>query len=226
MPKRKKADLKTVIGVVVDESGSMHVRQEETISAFNYYFDEIEKENPDAVVTVGLFSDMGTTEPRVRFLSKNTKVTDIDYLDTQNYRPRGNTPLFDAVGQVVSEISSEKADRYLVVILTDGLENASREYNKNTIQDLIKQKERTDNWTFVYLAADQDAWSGAQLIGMSHIGNTFAYAGVPGGTKKALRSAAVGTRDYLVSANAATQDFFVDDIGEEPKRKRKRTSSV
>lgn len=204
---RKKEKLTTAIGVVVDESASMLTRAEETRSAFNNYFDEIEKTDPTAKVTVATFSDVGHTN-RVRYLTRNTPVTDMPYLDTENYVPNGMTPLFDAVGQVITTLSNEKADRYLVVILTDGAENASKEYNRFNIQALITSKEQTDKWTFVFIGAGIDAWAHAQNLGISFRANTFTYSGDAGTTADTVAVASAGTASYLGSTDTASKAFF------------------
>lgn len=204
---RNKEKLKTSIGVVVDESASMATRAEETRSAFNSYFDDIEKEDPTAKVTAATFSDMGRAE-KVRYLCKNMSVRDMPYLSPENYTPNGMTPLFDAVGQVVTTLSNEKADRYLVVILTDGEENASKEYKKETIQALIKSKEETDKWTFVFIGAGIDAWIGAQSIGISTPGTSFSYSGAKGTTVNTVSTASVSTANYFRSTKTSDPDFF------------------
>lgn len=205
---RKQAKLKTAIGVVVDESGSMHSRAEETRIAFNNYFDDIEKTDPDAVVTAANFSWLFSNQPAVRYLCKNEKVTDMPYLDEKNYSPNGNTPLLDAVGQVITELEKTTADRYLVVILTDGYENASVEWTKPALQSYIRGKEATDKWTFVFLGAGVDAWSGAQGLGISTVGTTFSYSGAPGATADTVAVASASTSQYLSSTKTSDPEFM------------------
>jgi hypothetical protein len=209
MPKKKKT-LTTAIGVVVDESASMLIRAEETRSAFNSYFDDIEKEDETAVVTAATFSDVGRGD-KVRYLCRNTPVTDMPYLDENNYVPNGMTPLFDAVGQVIMTLGNEKADRYLVVILTDGAENASKEYNRFNIQSLITSKEQSDKWTFVFIGAGIDAWSGAQNLGISTPGTSFSYSGEKGTTHDTVAVASASTRSYLGSTKTSFPDFFSEE---------------
>jgi len=215
MPK-KKQNLKTAIGVVVDESGSMDIRAEETRVTFNKYFDDIEESDPEALVTVATFSSynpMGSNK-RVRYLCKNKSVKDMPYLDEENYRPMGGTPLLDSVGEVVSTLSREDADRYLVVILTDGQENDSREYTYSGIQSLIQTKQATDKWTFVFLGAGVDAWNIAQSFGSNTPGTAFTYSGAKGTTASTGAKLSTSTRTYLASSGTASPDFF------EPEKKK------
>jgi len=178
MPKKKatKATLTTTIAVVVDETGSMDVRRQETISAFNAYFEGIRDSDPTAVVTVAEFSDMGSTEEKVRFLQTGVKASKLNDLTVDTYRPRGNTPLYDAIGRVLKTVETDGSDRYLFVILTDGFENSSREFRREDIVNLIREKELLGNWTFVYLAADQNAWLAAQAVGITTPGTTQSYS--------------------------------------------------
>jgi len=200
--------LKTAIGVVVDESGSMGSRAEETRIAFNKYFDDIEKEDPTVVVTAANFSLLTADKDKVRYLCKNTPVSDMPYLDEENYSPNGSTPLLDAVGHVINTLSREKADRYLVVILTDGFENASVEYSKSAITSLIQQKEATDKWTFVYLGAGKEAWGGAVFLGISTPGTIVDYSGTPGTTSQTVNTITASTRSYLASTKTSDPDFI------------------
>jgi hypothetical protein len=217
MPRKK--NLTTAIGVVVDESGSMDIRAEETRVTFNKYFDDIEKEDSTATVTVATFSSYAPNVHKVRYLCKNTAVTDMPYLDKENYNPRGGTPLLDAVGETVSTLSKQDADRYLVVILTDGLENDSREYSYSNIQNLISSKEKTEKWTFVFLGAGVDAWNIAQSFGSSTPGTSFTYTGAAGTTSQTGQKLSASTRNYLGSAGTVAPDFF------EPDKKKEKISS-
>lgn len=217
MPK-KKTDLKTVIGVVLDETGSMQGRQEETISSVNYYFDEVEKTDPNAEVIFAEFSDMGSYEEKVRFLSDGEKVTDIPYLDVHNYRPRGNTPLYDAIGHVLTKTEAVPADRYLFVIVTDGLENASKDFNAESVKKMIDERQATDKWTFVYLAAGAEAWKSSSLV-LSNSGYGVGQFRAPDATPELIRTAARATRNYLVSSDTTSKDFFAGTEEESSKPK-------
>lgn len=215
---REKTTLKTAVGAVVDESDSMTHRATETRSAFNEYFDNIQKDDPTATVTAVTFSQFPGDE-NVRFLCKNESVVDMPYLDTENYAPRGVTPLLDAVGQTIEVLSKQKADRYLVVILTDGAENASREYSRERIQQIISEKEKTDRWTFVFVGAGIDAWSGAQGLGISTRGTTFSYSGAPGTTQQTTKRMSNSTSVYLGSVETVSPDFFEDGTAKKVKSK-------
>lgn len=212
MPRKKKEkNLKTLVAIVLDETGSMDIRREETISSVNFYLDGIKKDDPTALVTIAEFSDMGSTEEKVRFLEKNTVVTDTYELTEETYRPRGNTPLFDAIGLTIRAVEKENVDRFLFVIVTDGEENASREFTREQIVNLISEKEKSEKWTFVYLAAGQDAWRGARFVGISTPGTTLSYSGSAGSTAKTAQRLRNSTTEYLSGAATMDAAFFGDD---------------
>jgi hypothetical protein len=221
MPKKKKS-LRTSIGVVLDESGSMMIREDETRKTFNDYFDEIEKEDSSAKVTVAKFSQGWPYTEEIRFLCRNESVENMPYLDTSNYVPSGGTPLLDAVGRTIRELEQTTADRYLLVILTDGQENASREFTQAQIKSLIRDKEASEKWTVVFLGAGVDAWSGAQFIGITTPGTVFGYSGAKGTTEDTGKSLSSATRSYLASNLTADTNF----LAEEKKKKVTSTPSA
>ncbi len=214
MPKKK---LKTVIGVLVDESGSMGIRRNETVRAFNDYFDEIEDVDPDATVVVAKFSDLGWANSRankIRYLTRGTTVADMPYIDTENYIPNGSTPLYDAMGKLINKLSNMKADRYLFVILTDGAENASREFTKRSINKLKNEKIATDKWTFVPLTIGTDAINEfTSNLGFRR-GQFFAPDATPALFNASMDTVYTKTRSYLASANTSDSNFFSDDKAE------------
>lgn len=88
------------------------------------------------------------------------------------YQPRASTPLLDAVGYGVMLLDKRKAanERCILAVMTDGLENASREYTKETIKALLDRKQKEDGWLVLYLGTGHDAWTQAGALGL-HAGN-------------------------------------------------------
>jgi len=219
------SDLRTLIAIVLDESGSMDTRREETISSVNFYLNSIlDAADTTAIVTLAEFSDMGSTEDHVRFVERNTPITEVYELTEETYRPRGNTPLYDAVGLTIRAVEKENVDRFLFVIVTDGWENTSREFTREKIVDIITEKEKTDRWTFVYLAAGQDAWAGASSIGISTPGTTRSYTGAKGTTAQQTQVMAASTVDYLASSKTVAPDFWSATEEEETKTTPKKVT--
>src|SRR6267143_1681939 len=123
------------IALILDRSGSMQQVKGATISGFNEYVENLKRSDPDATLSLTLFDSGGIDTGEAQ------KLRDVALLDDQTYKPRANTPLWDAVGQVVSKSQDNPDTAYLVVILTDGQENASQEWDRAKLASLIKSKE-------------------------------------------------------------------------------------
>ena len=97
-------------------------------------------------------------------------------LGASEYEPRASTPLLDAVaeGVRVLDTKSQPAERRVLAIMTDGLENASKEHTKETIKALLDRKQK-EGWLVVYLGTGHDAWTQAGQIGLA-AGNVMHYA--------------------------------------------------
>jgi hypothetical protein len=83
--------------------------------------------------------------------------------------------LLDAVGKTINSVGAridrmrknERPDKVIMCILTDGMENASREFKRSMIKDIIEKRREEDNWEFTFLAANQDAFAEAGAMGIS-----------------------------------------------------------
>lgn len=228
-PKKAAAKLKTVVALVLDETGSMAPTVTDTIGAVNDYFETLAKDTPDALVSVMEFSDCFGSEETFRVLASAVKAKDAPTLTAENYRPRGNTPLYDAIGKAITETETVKADRYLLVVMTDGQENASREWQLDGIKKLIEKKQG-ENWTIVYLGANQDAWAVAGAMGLSR-GNTMSYAQTGPGVRQTTGSLAAATASYT-AGGAVMDSAFFDSAGQsaedyqEPKNEEKSDTGL
>ena len=144
------------IRIVLDRSGSMQGSQEITIKALNTYLKNLKKENSiNASLTLSTFDSISIDIPISRVSVKKLKSFPKDLL-----RPRGGTPLFDAIGLAIHDLENidESTDENKVlVIVTDGFENASKEYTFENISSKIKEKEEA-GWLIIYLGADHDAF--------------------------------------------------------------------
>ena len=146
---------------VLDRSGSMASCVDDTIGGFNTFIDNQKKDNTEAYMSLYLFDNEYTS------LYENKLISEVSNLDTNIYVPRGSTSLLDAIGCTIK--TAEKTDNNIIVILTDGFENTSKTYTKCHVKDLIEMKEHM-GWNFVFLAANQDAISTAQSLGINSNG--------------------------------------------------------
>ena len=201
-----KADMssETLVNFILDESGSMEAVKAQTISGFNEYIQTLKKSAGDVHVTLAKFN----SNRRVEVVYSNRPVSDVGELNSKGYQPDGLTPLYDAIGQTVrdAEKATGKGKRVLIIIQTDGLENASTEYGLDAVKALIQEKEGEGNWTFVYLGANQDAWGvGGQVLGL-HVGNVMSYDG--DATKDTFNDVASSTVSYCIGQSFTTRKFF------------------
>lgn len=153
----------TRVLVIQDRSGSMEDRITETISGYNEYVKTLKDDDSDeAFLTLVQFDD------RYEVKEDNTPVSKVEDLSESTYVPRGMTALLDAVGRGVTTLKDKlgKNERALVVIMTDGIENYSKEWTRTKVTELIRSCEDIGRWTFVFLGAGQDAWQGGDLLGL------------------------------------------------------------
>lgn len=235
-----KEDKSTVyVGVVLDESGSMGSARASTISSFNEYISGLKADGNTYKMTVMKF-DTG----RFPILFNNESLGNVK-LTEHNYHPNAGTPLYDAIGKMVSQMESvpEGASVFFVV-LTDGEENESREFNKEKITALLKDKQEKAQWTMVYLGANQDAWAVGSNLGFN---NNFTFHTTKmGSTMGAVREvttlyassggSASGMNTGSAAMNSAFNASYNGDLGltqttnpvETPKKltKNKKKSNI
>lgn len=148
----------TRIAIVLDRSGSMESCKESTVAGFNEFI-QTQREIPgEATVKLVQFDDQYET-----VFDKPLK--ECPELTQNTFVPRGSTALLDAQGRTIVELGhelaalpeSERPSKVIVVTLTDGLENASKEFSLDKIGAMIREQRDKYNWDFVFLGANQDA---------------------------------------------------------------------
>lgn len=151
------------VTLILDETGSMQQCRGAAIAGFNEYLKTLKQISAPVHFTLTLFNSEKT---EVRY--HVTPVAEVQELTEQTYQPADTTPLYDAIGRTLTVAGQETPaeSKKLCVILTDGLENSSREYTKDGIAHMINDYE-SRGWTFVYLGADHDAWTAGRDLGIS-----------------------------------------------------------
>lgn len=150
---------------ILDRSGSMRGLERDTLSGFNEMIDKQKREPGQALVTTVLFDDIR------QMLYLRRPLERLSPLDEAQYYVRGCTALLDAVGQTIHDIigchkASERKRKVVMVIITDGLENASTEYSYLDVRDLIQHQKKKYGWEFIFLGANMDAVEEAAKIGI------------------------------------------------------------
>lgn len=159
----------TVIVVVLDRSGSMASLVDDTIGGFNTFLDEQKRADGLARLTLTQF------DHEYEVVYEGEDLSRVPPLDRSSYVPRGQTALLDAIGRTISVVGariaarsdSERPWKVVFVILTDGHENASREFRRAQILEMIRAREKNEGWEFVFLGANQDAITEAGAIGIA-----------------------------------------------------------
>ena len=155
------------IRIVLDRSGSMAGSKKITIEALNSYLEDLKNENNrPGYITLSTFDSISIDIPIAKIAVDKISSFPVDVL-----MPRGGTPLFDAIGIAMHDLEniSESTDNSKVlVIVTDGLENASKEYSYEDVRKKIKEKEEA-GWLIVYLGADHDAFSQSESLGFNSV---------------------------------------------------------
>lgn len=134
------------IVVVLDESGSMEPIRRDMIKALNDLLKEQRQIDRPCKFTLVKFND------RIKRVIENADLKETRDLSVEDYYPEKTTALYDAIGSTIDWFRYES--NVLLVIITDGQENASTKYNKKQITDLLDEKKRYRQWTYVYLSND------------------------------------------------------------------------
>ena len=142
---------------ILDRSGSMSGSEEHTISSFNEYLEKEKKNKFNTKITTVLF------DHDYEYLHERVDVSKVKPLTREDYYVRGCTALYDALGNTISLMERKDTDKVLFIIITDGYENASKEYDNKKIKKLIKKH---SDWEFIYIGADIDSYAAGGAIGI------------------------------------------------------------
>ena len=196
--KNKKNDY-THITVILDRTGSMESIRDDIIGGFNAFLDEQQKLPGKATMTLVQFDSQDPYEVICRF----TPVSKVPKLDRNIYVPRASTPLLDAIGRGINDLEASLGSiddksqpaKVVLAIVTDGQENASREFNRAQIVKMIEEKTKKNDWQFVFLSSDLAAIRDAESYGIDKQAN-LAYVKDSQGTQIAFSVLSKNTADY------------------------------
>ncbi len=156
-----------LINFVLDKSGSMEMVRSATIDGFNEFL-RTQRDNPgEAWLTLTMF------DTRFFEVCQGVPLREVPEMEPGNYVPSGYTALYDAVARSIAiadnylEQLDTRPDQVLFVIMTDGMENASREFTQRQVAEMIRDREEHHGYEFVYLGANQDAYAEADKVGVT-----------------------------------------------------------
>src|SRR6266436_1939589 len=154
--------LATDVVLLLDASGSMSSRRDETIRQVNRYLDQLKQDGLKYRLTVKTFNEYVDT------LISYKNIRDVGELEHEEYRPNGWARLLDAVGATLDGLynSASYSGRTLFVVITDGQENDSRNYGLQQVRDMIDRK-RSEDFQFVFLGDGPGAWQTGSRLGFN-----------------------------------------------------------
>lgn len=172
------------IVIVLDRSGSMEARKDETIGGFNGFLEDQQTEPGECRFTLTQFDN------EYEVVLDGVPIKDVPRLTPKTYVPRGTTALLDAIGRTINVASArleatpedQRPSKVLFVVLTDGHENASVEFKRARVFEMVKEQETANKWTFVFIGTAQDQIDEAGNLGFT---KAAAYdASQPGSTSQ------------------------------------------
>ena len=158
----------TEMVVIIDKSGSMAGMEEDTVGGFNAMIEKQKKLDGKCYVSTVLFSN------RSSVLHDRIDIQKIEPLTEREYCVGGGTALLDAIGGAIHHIGNvhkyarneDVPEHTIFVITTDGMENASCEYDSERVKQMIRRQEERYGWEFIFVAANIDAVETARNIGI------------------------------------------------------------
>lgn len=158
------------ITFVIDKSGSMYESISDVIGGFNSFIKDQKLIN-EGKITVSLY----TFNDNVDNVYNNIDINEIKPLNEENYQPGGCTALNDAVGMAIDKVGEslaalnedERPETVIMVIMTDGEENSSIEYDTVKVREMIAHQTDKYNWKFIYLGTDITTTKHADNLGVT-----------------------------------------------------------
>lgn len=185
------------VAFVLDRSSSMEAHRKAAITGYNQFIADQQAQPGEALMSLRQFSDACATT------FDGVAVRDVKALNKKTFAPEGMTALFDAVGRTIAEVMTrqaalpkpERPARTLVAILTDGEENASREYAPSTVREMVIRAREVFGWEFILIGVGVDAQRIAQDLGIDER-KALTTAATSAGMLDAMRTVSTITSRY------------------------------
>ena len=202
--------------IVLDASGSMYSIRNEAIAGVVETVQTIRTAQKDNANQEHLFSLVVFNGRSIATVYDRMPITKVPDLNENDYQPTDNTPLYDAMGNAITNLQRyiNDDDNVLVTVITDGYENSSVEWNHQRVFQLVEDL-KNKNWLFTYIGANQDALKVAKGMGIDHSMN---YMSDAEGTKAMFRKELLSRKAFYGKLSAGkrffeakSEDYFVDD---------------
>lgn len=207
----------TEIVFLLDRSGSMSHLTDDTIGGFNSFIEKQKSESGEAKLTTVLFDD------KYELVHNGEPIENVKPLNKDVYFPRGTTALYDAVGKAINDVGrrlaatpeGDRPSKVIVVITTDGHENASREFTAYQVKSMIEHQTEKYSWEFIFLGANIDSAKAGANIGIK-ADRSFDYTASAKGTSNLYCAVSTSVSDYRttgsIDADALTASLNVNDV--------------
>ena len=205
---------KTSITIILDKSGSMEPVRADTVGGYNSFVDAQKQLAGECDITLIQFNQTRD------FTYKSVDVKTLDKgLLLEQYVPKGGTALLDAIGIAINEKGAELAalpeetrpGKIMFMIITDGEENASKDFSFAKIKEMIDHQKSVYNWDFSFLGANIDTFNVANSIGISADKSLSFSTSKDGGAKRMFASVSNYSRNARVYASAASASYTEED---------------
>ena len=189
------ADAAVHVTFLLDRSGSMSSISQDVIGGYNNFVSEQRTIDSACRFSAAQFDSGDPYE----IIHERISIKSVPELTSATYSPRGATPLFDAIGTLITRIDAtvnegDGEEDQIVVIFTDGRENASDNWTRKQIFQLVQQKQQL-GWKFIFMGANQDAYAEGQRLGIEP-GNIQNFRPDREGTERAFKSVNRGVYEY------------------------------
>lgn len=211
----------TELAFILDKSGSMSGLEKDTIGGFNAMLRKQREVAGECRITTVLFDD------RYELLHDRVDIRAVRELTEKEYFVGGSTALIDAIGRTIDKLvnvqkntaEEYRAEKVMVVIITDGQENSSREYPRQKVKAMIEQEKEKYGWEFVFLGANIDA---VQTAGQFGISSNRAVDYVPDSAGTTLNFAVMSEAVAEYRQASIISDSHLERIRRDMKKRGKR----
>lgn len=195
--------------IILDESGSMATIAKQAVSGLNETFQTIRNAQKEHQEQQHLISFVTFNSARIRNVMNRQMVDSDRKIKWTDYKPNDCTPLFDAMGRSLNELRSHVSDEdvVLVTIITDGYENASREYSGRDIKTLVAEL-KAKGWVFAYIGTNQDVDAVADDMG---IRSRMCYDYSPLGAECMFEIERSSKRDFFARLHREGRNFMKEE---------------
>lgn len=208
---------KVNITLIVDRSGSMSSIANEVIGGINAFYAEQKKLPDAATVTYVQFDNV------YEKVFENTPLQEVKDITAETFMPRGMTALYDAIGKTLVEIVPIDDAKQIIMIMTDGEENSSKEFNHSSVKTIIEASQKK-GWEIIFMGANIDAEQVGGSMGIktgnsvtfaaNAVGATASYASVSSKFSSMRSAVSSGTMEWADAGGDMKQLYSksVDDL--------------